>query len=728
MSEKKNTPPSTVDTQALNQSVDGSTWLQKAREAYRQSTSYVDANYRARWEDSLAMFNNEHPGGSKYNSPQFDKRSKLFRPKTRAVIRKNEAASAAAFFSNADIVAIDAQNPSNPQEVVSATIMKELLAWRLTNSIPWFQIVQGGIQDAQTQGVVCAHIYWKHTTKNVARIQKEPQTNNQSNINSVNDTPYLGDVNPLKNSKQVFHGEPHQGPSLGEAMSTGPIKVKAELQSAHVNEVVEDKPCIDLIPVENIRIDPASSWMDPVGTSPYLIHLIPMFVGDIKQKMNTGEWDTHPEGMIKQALQSQADTTYAARTRNRQNPYDSDGKSISDYELAWVQRHIHRYEGEDYEFYTLGEVALLTQPQPLSQNVFHGMRPYVIGTCNLETHKVFPTSIAELGKGLQEEANDVVNQRLDNVKLALNKRFIVARNKQVDIGSLIRNVPGGITMVDNIDTDVREVSFPDVTQSSYAEQDRINVDMDELLGNFSAGSVSANRNLAETARGMSLLSQSTNVLVEYLLRTYVETFVEPVLKQLMKLEQFYETDQTVLQIAGAKAQAFQKYGVNQVTDDMLNHDMTLRVNVGMGATNPDQRVNKLVSGIGAFMNIAQAAQRVPVLNVQEVAKEIFGALGYDDGQRFINPQVNPQVAQLQAQVQQLTTALKTRSDLKAQDNQVKLKVNSDNNQAKVLIQSMKHNHESKKLLAQAYIDHMKAQDYTQFSGQGANQGQPPEAQ
>ena len=73
-------------------------WIKRAKDSYRFSTTYVDSNYRKRWDDSIRAFNSEHPSDSKYYGELFKKRSNLFRPKTRAIIRKNEAAAAAAFF------------------------------------------------------------------------------------------------------------------------------------------------------------------------------------------------------------------------------------------------------------------------------------------------------------------------------------------------------------------------------------------------------------------------------------------------------------------------------------------------------------------------------------------------------------------------------------------------------------------------------------------------------
>jgi hypothetical protein len=48
------------------------------------------------------------------------------------------------------------------------------------------------------------------------------------------------------------------------------------------SQIVEDEPCIELRPVENIRIDKGALWTNPVKTSPYVIDMIPMYLGDVK--------------------------------------------------------------------------------------------------------------------------------------------------------------------------------------------------------------------------------------------------------------------------------------------------------------------------------------------------------------------------------------------------------------------------------------------------------------
>jgi hypothetical protein len=181
--------------------------------------------------------------------------------------------------------------------------------------------------------------------------------------------------------------------------------------------------------------------------------------------------------------------------------------------------------------YTLKDTHLLTEPVPVQEMFLHckdGRPPAQIGFCIIETHKPVPTSKVGLTSELQRETNEIGNQRLDNVKFVLNKRWLIRRGANIDVESLLRNVPGGVTMVNNVETDALPVNWQDVTSSSFQEQDRVNVDFDELAGNFAQSSVLTNRKLNETVGGMRMMSQGANMMTEYDIRVFVETWVEPV--------------------------------------------------------------------------------------------------------------------------------------------------------------------------------------------------------
>src|ERR1700676_1531902 len=128
------------------------------REVWDSSTNWLNSGRRARWNDSLRAFQSLHSSGSKYLSGDYRYRSTLFRPKTRAMVRRDEAATASAFFSNEDVVSITAADDDDPMQQASAEILKALLQYRLSdgddaNVIPWFMTVVGARQDTEVMGI-----------------------------------------------------------------------------------------------------------------------------------------------------------------------------------------------------------------------------------------------------------------------------------------------------------------------------------------------------------------------------------------------------------------------------------------------------------------------------------------------------------------------------------------------------------------------------------------------
>ena len=234
------------------------------------------------------------------------------------------------------------------------------------------------------------------------------------------------------------------------------------------------------------------------------------------------------------------------------------------------------------------------------------------------------------------------------------------RTAQVDLRSLQRNVPSGVTMMNDPSDgkDVRVVDTPDVTRSAYEEQDRLNLDFDDIAGSFSQSSVQSNRKLNETVGGMQMLTKDASQISAYQLRTFNETWVEPVLDQVVELEQYYETDVVILGLAGKKAELLQKFGIDQITDELLMAHVTVNVAVGVGATNPADRLESFTRGLASIRDLLadQTLERFGI-NTGEIFKEVFGMMGYKDGKRFLPENQDPNIIALQNTVQQLQQQL-----------------------------------------------------------------------
>ena len=607
-------------------------FLQLARDAYKGATGYFDSSIRRKIERAMDHFQNKHPSGSKYNTESYKYRSKGFRPKTRSVIRKNEAAAATAFFSTQDSVHVSPENEAKEEQKLSAEICHSLLNYRLENSIKWFLTLLGGYQDTLNTGICISHQAWEF--------------------------------------EEVHEPVPRFNEETGEYDRDEEGEIAFDVES----EIVSDKPKVELRPIENFLFSVAADWLDPVGTSPFLIDKIPMHITDIKDMMTPNakgevKWHEATEAQLFAGRVSDYDSIRSSREGSREDSKDQ-SYSTTDFDVVWVHRNIIKKGGTDWLFYTISDQHMLSDPIPLHQeyrHLKHGERPYVIGFSVLETHKAYPAGLNELTTSLQQEANEINNQRRDNVALVLNKRYYAKRGAAIDFRSLTRNIPGSITLMDDVTGDVKSESPQDVTSSSYQEQDRVNMDFDELAGSFSQSSVGSNRKLNETVGGMGMLKGDANEMVEYQIRMFAETWVEPVLKQLVRLEQAYETDEALLGLMGDKVNAWQRYGVDEITDDMLNGSMTVRVNVGFGSTNPEQRVSKLAMGLNTIGTFAP--EEIQGMDKKELIIEVMGALGFRGAERFFpstaktGEQVTPQdqmIQQLQQQMQGMQMELESR--------------------------------------------------------------------
>lgn len=574
-------------------------WVSKARIAYEASTDYIETSVRKQWESNLYNFQARHRDTGKTNN-------KIFRPKIRTSLRAHEAALAAALFTNNDVINTSGANPNDKLQDVSAKLNKALVQHRLDKTIPWFQTVLGAYQDTNIYGRAVSKTYWKYETRDIEEIH--PVIDPETGEYEIDD----------------------EGYTLGENVVVG-------------QEVVCDEPVIDLVAPENFLYDPNADWRNPISDSPYLIEIMPMFASDVLERMGkidekTGApiWHEYSLGEINAAGTHSDDneSLRQARQGNRQDPIDV--STSLEHQVVWVHFNIFREKGVDMAYYTLGTTLLLSDPIPLTDYHRLGRDTYTLGVSSIEAHKNEPQALAELGENLQREANIIANQRIENVKLVLNKRYFIKRQGNVDLGALMRNVAGGGVMLDDPQNDVNVIDTPDVTGSSYAEQDRLNMDIDEVLGSFSQSTIAANRQLNETVGGMNLMANATNTVQEYIMRTFIETWVEPTIRNLVKLEQMYETDITIMGLASDKAgirEELEQYAQTpEALDQLIQQELLVHVNVGMGNTNPEQKLKRLMMAINTVSEMPEVAART---NWDEVVSEVYSYAGYGDGSRFI---------------------------------------------------------------------------------------------
>ena len=563
-----------------------SEFLTIAKRAYEQSESFMEISQTKRWRKNFALAQSEHPDGSRYLTEQYANRARHFRGKTEAALRKNEAALAVAMFSNKDVVSITPSTDAikGADEMVKS--LHKVVNYHLEESIAWFLTSLGGYHESMIAGDVVSKQYWDYS--------RDEQGNVETDI-----------------------------------------------------------PAIDLVALENLKISPSANWRDPIHSSPFVILEVPMYIGDIKSRMLV-DWIPYNDSEIQTAAAVNNfklnSLKQARQGRQQATSTETDRSKITDFDLVYVNENYIRHEDEDWFFYTLGKELILSDPVPVTSAYPHlrkRKRPFVWGTVTIEPHKLYRRSMVDRVASAQNLANEIGNLRVDNVRQVLNKRKYVQRYMGVDYNALKASVPGGMVLMDDIKA-VQSEETHDVTSSSYQEQSVINNDFDELSGTFSSASVSDNKQLNETVGGMNLLSGNANSLTEYQLRVFVTTWVEPVIKHIVDMVQFYEDDASIQEITGDA----------KLTNGHLQVPVKVRADVGFGSTDPNAKIQKLILGIKTVIQLPGIVQQMDVV---QVAREIFSVLGFNDGRKFLPEKgdgEDPRLTQLQQQVEQLTQLIK----------------------------------------------------------------------
>lgn len=611
-------------------------WLQMTR-MMKAAAEQQLSTLRNVWADNYRAINNKHASGSKYNASGWRGRSQLHRPKTRTAVEKADAGAANALFATSDVVAIEPGNPLDERDKASAAINKALLNYRLDRKsgkagIPWFQIAVGAHNDTKATGICISKQYWEHRTRT---IQEQVATMDENT------------------------GQPVLDEATGRPLITTRNRIK----------IIRDRPMVRLYPPELVLRDPGADWLDQAQDSAFIGLMNPLTIGDWiamardpQTKIPSRRYrDVLPSILQKARIGGTSQVVNTARESNGQQQREGLTTGVEEFDRFWGIEWFVRYQGEEWNYWTAGASDIIADIMATDEAYpeFDGERPIVIGLGNIEPHKIDPMSMVQSVQPLQMEMNDLVNMRLDGVKESIRPLTMVKRGKKIDIKSIQQR--SGDTAVYVQDKD--DISFDrpgSIGSESYAEMSNLNVDFDDAVGQFNGGSVSTNRQLNETVGGMNLLNQSANIVGDFKLRVWIETWVEPVLRQLVRLEQYYEDDQVILAVAGQKAKLYQRHGVSTIDDDLINRELFISVSAGIGNSDPMVKLDK-------FAKVAQAAGTLLGQGVQDRAKqdevinELFGAAGFRDAaERFFHEgdQTDQRIVKLQEYVGQLEAQVK----------------------------------------------------------------------
>lgn len=646
--------------------------LRFLQEAMRLSVDHKQRTVESGATRSYKAWNNQHADGSKYNLPGYRGRSRLFVPKTRSAVRKNLTAAANALFATEDVVSITAELEDDPLQAATASVIGSLVEYRTSrqagrSGMPWFLICMGGNLDAQLTGVTVSKQHWNY--------------------------------DEVETSETEIVIDPESGKEIEQ------LKMRVE----------RDRPMSTLIPLENVHPDPAAPWYDVVQAGAFWSVVYPMRLGEARTMMQAEAkrgspvvWH-HVDDSTLRMGRGDLNQSATRRARERGGDRYEETKGSGDLDIVWLYENFIRIDGRDWHFWSVGTNSIITNISETRDiyPAFDGDRPYTFGVGQIDSHKVFPMSPVESWQPLQFEINDIVNLRLDTLKRSIAPLAKVKRGRNVDMVQLQRRGnPDAVLLLDSVD-DVEFEATPGPSGASYTETSAANAAFDELSGSFSTASVQTSRQLNETVGGMRLMSGASNAVTEFDLRIWVETWCEPTLRQIAHLVRYYESSEKALRIAGAKAQVWEKHRYMPGFDDFDSCDLMLRVNVGIGATDPMQKMGKFKAAIEMLLPMQEMFEAQGITPKGDVIiEEVMGSAGYRDGKRFFEfgepaePQQDPAILKAMQDLQVQMEKIAASREKTQMDNETKMQIEQMRQQTAVLSTAVNARAQGQKLRQQ----------------------------
>lgn len=241
----------------------------------------------------------------------------------------------------------------------------------------------------------------------------------------------------------------------------------------------------------------------------------------------------------------------------------------------------------------------------------------------------FGVGVGTVGKPIQERINKIVNQRLDNVDLVLNKQGCYNSNDPlVNINKLKISKPGQWHGVSDVVSSLKWMDTPDVTASSYKEEELAKADFHEATG-ATVPLMPADKGQHDTASGINLLQGAAGIRFRPVLKKIETEFIASLATIFLShLQQFMVLPEWMMLTSD-----------DGHSKPILITPEELQAQATIIPTGISETLNKETQ-IGQLLRFKEVSVNDPTINQAEINKEIAKLMGFKDIHKFIVEQ-NP---------------------------------------------------------------------------------------
>jgi hypothetical protein len=314
------------------------------------------------------------------------------------------------------------------------------------------------------------------------------------------------------------------------------------------------RPYAQNVQIEEFYIDPncpSPNPQDALYTATR--HLIP--IREIKTYSNLPGFNIpNDKGLIELAHMKAAtigDTTKQMQESYRGNQYTPIQDQSADPELLRVE--MIRYWRKDRYVWLLGrEHPMCNEPNP------YGIIPHINSFYTNYLGRFYGFSICDLVEGDHKLAQNIINNRVDELNLILHSPII--RKRGAFVGASGRRFHPGANweVLNDVETDVKRMEMGAINPAAFEEVQALEQRVQKLTGNTDAAAygvaASGGDSSARTAHGIAAKQSAANSRVEYQVENFEDQFFEPLLYILLALDKKYLNPQQVIQLMGDDSQ------------------------------------------------------------------------------------------------------------------------------------------------------------------------------
>ncbi len=387
---------------------------------------------------------------------------------------------------------------------------------------------------------------------------------------------------------------------------------------AETHYLEKDDPCFEVIPIYDFYVDPAAT---SIADARYCVQRKLMTRKEIEELADLGVFDKDAveelpeEGAGEEESGKRLDRSYSNFTTD-----EISGGIPGKFEI------LEYWEDDRVIVVAERRYVLRDEENPY----WHRKKPFVAATFSPLPFEFYGQGVPEVMEDLQKILNDLANSRLQNIKLVVNRMWLMAIGA-VDKRDLVSK-PGGIIPVNSQEFDkaIRPLPTPDVTSSAYNEQEIIQQAIQNATGasdyvRGNASDISPNQTATEVMKKTEMASSR----FAFVFRLMADQSIKEIARLFMSLLQQYMTEEKSIKILDKRVVEFRT-----ITPIDIQGEFDFVPSVDPTHADEQERRDNLMQFYGLTTQNPMLTQ---MINFRKIVEEIAESLDID-AEALLNPE------------------------------------------------------------------------------------------